>query len=95
MNGVCPAHNRLEEKLDEQIKHCHQSTTEVREDINEIKITVTSMDGKLCYLIKTINELKDRRRRFQDKVNIGVTIFLVTGALVFISRAVLFYIKGE
>jgi len=94
MNGVCAGHNRLEEKLDDQISHCHKSTTEVRENMGMIKTQVSVMDAKVNYIVMAVDELTARRRRFQDKINYGITIALVLGALSLIGRTLVAYVSG-
>lgn len=92
MNGVCPAHNRIEDKLDEQIKHCHDTTTDIREDMSEIKIDIKEIKGSLDYVITAVNELKGRRRRFADRINITILGGVALSAVAFIIRALYSYV---
>jgi len=94
MNGVCAGHNRLEEKLDDQISHCHKSTTEVRENIGLIKTQVGVMDAKINYIVNSVDELTIRRRRFQDKINYGIAIALVLAALSLIGKSLVAYVSS-
>lgn len=92
MNGVCPAHNRLEEKLDKQIEHCRDTTTDIREDISEIKGDVKEIKSSLDYVITSVNELKARRRRFADRINITILGGVALSAIAFIARALYSYV---